>query len=396
MTLHFIHFPEQADSLNMNRNLSSTQPSSLFPPKARRVMRVSSMDCVSTGKTRLFDNQFEKDGLNKVNSVNRLPSQEEANLNREEHFSSSCRNIFTKSSSQEWPYSATCQSERLSSFSQSEIDVPCKEYDDKSPIRMDDTNYDSRTSLSSSTGPTCEIDSSVKTGRSISVSDIRRVFESQVVSEKAFIADRTRTQPEGSIQIPHIEKTEPDDEGVDEMCETLIEEEEDDTIKDKSECSETIEERSESCIFLGTTEVEGNESRTNHSRAVSTDSTASDSGNSSPEGNSANKEWCGGSSIGSRASSVSNLRDSQFGSVTSLASTASLISPQELQNLIDEANQSLDGEIYNQNSNIQVIVLHREYSTSGSIGITLAGGSDYETKEIVVSFLLWPKKNKID
>ncbi|XP_074595566.1 uncharacterized protein LOC141850751 isoform X2 [Brevipalpus obovatus] len=378
---------EQADSLNVNRNLSSAQPSSLFPPKARRVMRVSSMDCVSTGKTRLFDNQVEKDhGLNKVSSTNRLPSHEEANLNREEHFSSSCRNIFTKSSSQEWPYSA-CQSERLSSFSQSETDVPCKESGDKSSARADDVNYDSRTSLSStSTGPTCEIDSSVKTGRSVSVSDIRRVFESQVLSEKVCITDRTiKTQLEGSIQIPHIEKTEPDDEGVDEMCETLIEEE-DDTVKDKSECSETIEEqeRSETCIFLGTAEVERNESRTNHSRAVSTDSTASDSGNSSPEGNSANKEWCGGSSIGSRASSVSNLRDSQFGSVTSLASTASLISPQELQNLIDEANQSLDGEMYNQNPNIQVIVLHREYSTSGSIGITLAGGSDYETKEIVV------------
>lgn len=30
-----------------------------------------------------------------------------------------------------------------------------------------------------------------------------------------------------------------------------------------------------------------------------------------------------------------------------------------------------------------VVVLHREF-TSGSIGITLAGGADYESKEITV------------
>jgi hypothetical protein len=33
-----------------------------------------------------------------------------------------------------------------------------------------------------------------------------------------------------------------------------------------------------------------------------------------------------------------------------------------------------------------VIVLHREFS-AGSIGITLAGGADYESKEITVSGL---------
>jgi len=32
-----------------------------------------------------------------------------------------------------------------------------------------------------------------------------------------------------------------------------------------------------------------------------------------------------------------------------------------------------------------VIVLHREFQT-GSVGITLAGGADYESKEITVSF----------
>ena len=37
-----------------------------------------------------------------------------------------------------------------------------------------------------------------------------------------------------------------------------------------------------------------------------------------------------------------------------------------------------------------VVVLHREYS-AGTIGITLAGGADYECKEITVS----DKKNSV-
>jgi hypothetical protein len=41
-----------------------------------------------------------------------------------------------------------------------------------------------------------------------------------------------------------------------------------------------------------------------------------------------------------------------------------------------------------------VIVLHREFS-AGSIGITLAGGADYESKEITVSvFLVQEWRNK--
>ena len=32
-----------------------------------------------------------------------------------------------------------------------------------------------------------------------------------------------------------------------------------------------------------------------------------------------------------------------------------------------------------------MIVLHREYTQGGSIGVTLAGGADYESKEITVS-----------
>ena len=35
----------------------------------------------------------------------------------------------------------------------------------------------------------------------------------------------------------------------------------------------------------------------------------------------------------------------------------------------------------------QVIVLHREYTQGGSIGVTLAGGADYESKEITVTII---------
>ena len=37
--------------------------------------------------------------------------------------------------------------------------------------------------------------------------------------------------------------------------------------------------------------------------------------------------------------------------------------------------------------NPQVIVLHREYTQGGSIGVTLAGGADYESKEITVTII---------
>lgn len=114
---------------------------------------------------------------------------------------------------------------------------------------------------------------------------------------------------------------------------------------------------------------------THHQRMSSIDSLASDSGASS--------SGVAVRSLGMRTSSASNLRDSQYGSVSSLASSTSLISPQELQQLIEEANQSLEANDINSH-NIQVVVLHREYKTSGSIGITLAGGSDCETKEITV------------
>lgn len=90
----------------------------------------------------------------------------------------------------------------------------------------------------------------------------------------------------------------------------------------------------------------------------------------------------------SRFNSMSNLRknDQQYGSVTSLASSTSVISPQELQLLIDEAKNSIDGGELNYGQHcIQVVVLNRDYSANGPVGISLAGGADCETKEITVS-----------
>merc|ERR1712066_713156 len=78
---------------------------------------------------------------------------------------------------------------------------------------------------------------------------------------------------------------------------------------------------------------------------------------------------------------MGGMRD-HYGSISSLASSTSLISPQELQGLIDEANQSLE-ECGTPSHEIMVVVLHREFS-AGTIGITLAGGADYECKEITV------------
>ena len=65
-----------------------------------------------------------------------------------------------------------------------------------------------------------------------------------------------------------------------------------------------------------------------------------------------------------------------------ISNTISQFLFQELQGLIDEANQSLE-ESGTPSHEIMVIVLHREF-TAGSIGITLAGGADYENKEITV------------
>lgn len=106
-----------------------------------------------------------------------------------------------------------------------------------------------------------------------------------------------------------------------------------------------------------------------HPRMSSLDSTTSDDGSV-------------GAQYGSVTSLASGQRD-QYGSITSLASSTSLISPQELAQLIEEANQSLE-ESGTPSHEILVVVLHREIVGHGSIGITLAGGADYEAKEITV------------
>lgn len=87
-----------------------------------------------------------------------------------------------------------------------------------------------------------------------------------------------------------------------------------------------------------------------------------------------------------------------FGSISSLASSTSLISQQELQQLIDDANQTLEessgccgvvtaASLGPLSVEVMVVILHRDTATS-SVGITLAGGADYETKEITVSVFL--------
>ena len=53
-----------------------------------------------------------------------------------------------------------------------------------------------------------------------------------------------------------------------------------------------------------------------------------------------------------------------------------------MQQLIEDANASLE-ESGTREHEVNVIILHREYA-GGSLGITLAGGADYETKEITV------------
>ncbi|KAK1131011.1 hypothetical protein K0M31_017314 [Melipona bicolor] len=73
----------------------------------------------------------------------------------------------------------------------------------------------------------------------------------------------------------------------------------------------------------------------------------------------------------------------QFGSISSLASSTSLISQQELAQLVEEASfEEARGA-----HDVIVVLLHKE-NPSGSVGITLAGGADCEIKEITVHRVL--------
>ena len=73
----------------------------------------------------------------------------------------------------------------------------------------------------------------------------------------------------------------------------------------------------------------------------------------------------------------------QFGSISSLASSTSLISQQELAQLVEEATLEEARGAHD----VIVVLLHKENPT-GSVGITLAGGADCEVKEITVHRVL--------
>lgn len=73
----------------------------------------------------------------------------------------------------------------------------------------------------------------------------------------------------------------------------------------------------------------------------------------------------------------------QFGSISSLASTTSLISQQELAQLVEEATlEEARG------AHEVIVVLYHKENPAGSVGIALAGGVDCETKEITVHRVL--------
>ncbi|XP_013781784.2 uncharacterized protein LOC106466087 isoform X2 [Limulus polyphemus] len=103
-------------------------------------------------------------------------------------------------------------------------------------------------------------------------------------------------------------------------------------------------------------------------------------------------EYKHSSSVDSSASESRENSPMQYQSKTSselcglkpsLSSLTGTISPQERQQLLEEANQILQEEGIDSKQDISVVVIQRELQ-AGSIGISLAGGADYEVKEITV------------
>ncbi|XP_013790325.1 uncharacterized protein LOC106474179 [Limulus polyphemus] len=109
---------------------------------------------------------------------------------------------------------------------------------------------------------------------------------------------------------------------------------------------------------------------TEHKRFSSIDSSGSESGENIP------------SQYQSSTSLTSNSVD-QYGSNTSLTSLSDATSSQEHQKLLEEAIQILKDDATKGKQEVDVVTIQREQH-AGSIGITLAGGADYEVKEITV------------
>ena len=254
-------------------------------------------------------------------------------------------------------------------------------------LELEEQTEASKTSLgpnsrSDSLSSDCSFDQSIKSGnegfcsRSRSVSDICKVFETSG-SESPPQNRSSRSPSLNSIKtITNNDFKSMADVEEDDKKEEILTVEENVEEIDSNNSNDAPKYCDEKPDVWDKSISKEEPVLTHHQRMSSIDSLASDSGASS--------SGVAVRSLGVRTSSASNLRDSQYGSVSSLASSTSLISPQELQQLIEEANQSLEANDINSH-NIQVVVLHREYKTSGSIGITLAGGSDCETKEITVS-----------